>query len=312
MRGLLSLFVSGFFIVSCSGRAYHSSSLEEMEAEVPAASVVDEVPPVLEKNNEVFLGLSDSQLQSAYNSFLSQGVPSVALKRAFQFFSANRASFGGLKDTSCLIQPMSESGEIDPNSNRFDPTTKAMLKQGVRNERYIMIVDFTQPNTSQRGYLLDLKPDASGQYKIKRMTIAHGYGSKAIGGVPQVFTNASGYGTTVSGFFVTGSVTYPYVGHISSGSYSSTGLRLYGLESTNNTAEKTSKVSHGAPYVSNQQAGNSAGCAAMTFENAKTLLPQLTGGILWYHHTKATNNVNYQTPSCAKATLSKVFSSEGL
>ncbi|MBY0384179.1 hypothetical protein K2X05_03390 [bacterium] len=72
------------------------------------------------------------------------------------------------------------------------------------------------------------------------MTIAHGYGSQAQNGVPQVLTNASGKGTTLSGFFVTGSVTYPYFGNISSDSYSSTGLRLYGLESINNTAEKTS------------------------------------------------------------------------
>jgi hypothetical protein len=246
--------------------------------------------------------LEDKSLNSAFDSFLAQGVPKVALTRAFNFYRENRASAGGLQDTSCLIKPMSETGEIDKNSNRYDPTTLSQLKQGVRNERYIMIVDFTQPNTSKRGYMLDLQPDASGKYSVKRLTIGHGYGSQAVDGVPTVFTNSANHGTTVSGFFVTAVKTYPYSGHASStGNYSSTGLRLYGLESTNNTAENTSKVAHGAPYVTDSKAGNSAGCAAMTIANSKEILKLMTGGILWYHHTKANNSLTYKTASCNKS-----------
>jgi hypothetical protein len=243
--------------------------------------------------------LEDPSLDKAYDSFLAQGVPKIPLTRAFNFYRENRASTGGLVDTSCLIKPMSETGEIATNSNRYDPTTLNMLKQGIRNERYIMIVDFTQSNTQARGYMLDLQPDSAGKYTVKKMSIAAGYGSQAVSGVPTVFTNSANHGTTVSGFFISAVKTYAYSGHAAStGAYSSTGMRLYGLESTNNTAEKTSKVAHGAPYVTDSRAGNSAGCPAMSVSNSKTLLKNMTGGILWYHHTKANNSLTYKTASC--------------
>ena len=161
-----------------------------------------------------------------------------------------------------------------------------------------MIVDFTQSNLSSRGYLLDMQPNADGKYTVTRLRNAHGYGSKAVNGIPTVFTNASGYGTTVSGFHVTANVTYPFYGTASGNPYSSLGLRLYGLESTNNTAEQSSKVAHGAPYVSDSRAGNSAGCPAMRPANAQKWLPTLRGGMLWYHHTKFNNSLSYQAPSC--------------
>lgn len=250
------------------------------------------------KQDDEMITPDDDQMQKAYNAFVAKGVPAVALTRAFDFYVGNLKEDSGLEDTSCLIKPMSETGAIPVNSNRYDPTTISMLREGIRNKRYIMIVDFTKSNTANRGYLLDMQPDVSGEYHMYRMQISHGYGSKAVNGIPQIFTNKSGHGTTVSGFHVTASKTYNYYGNISSGTYSSIGLRLYGLESSNNTAESTSKVSHGAPYNTDSRAGNSAGCPAMTQENAHKWLPKLTGGVLWYHHTKLNNSINHHEPSC--------------
>lgn len=249
-------------------------------------------------------GVDDATLEKAYQSFLAKGVPKVALDRTFEFFRVNRASRSGLQDSSCLIKPDSETGAIPANSNKYDPTTLEILKRGVRNERYIMVVDFTQKNTAKRGYLMDLQPDANGEFQLTRMEIAHGYGSKASGGIPQVFTNQANLGTTVSGFFISASVNYSFHGNAAStGAYNSVGLRLYGLESTNNTAERTSKVGHGAPYVKDGSAGNSAGCPAMSFTNAKKWLPQLKGGVLWYHHTKVNAAASYKAPTCKKASV---------
>ncbi|MCB0378508.1 MAG: hypothetical protein KDD33_08455 [Bdellovibrionales bacterium] len=72
------------------------------------------------------------------------------------------------------------------------------------------------------------------------------------------------------------------------------------MESTNNTAEKTSKVGHGAPYNSDTRAGTSAGCPAMTKDNADRLLPNLVGGALWYHYTKVNKEAQFKTPSCTQ------------
>lgn len=292
---LLMLNVS---LVACSNADYGDEVTPEKDV------IEDGAEHLSAGNNDApeaeTLELPDDSLQKAFDSFKAQGVPSVPLSQALEFYRNNRASVGGLEDASCLIKPMSESGEIAANSNRYDPTTLKLLKQGIRNERYIMIVDFTQTNTNKRGYLLDMQPDAAGKFKVEKMTIAHGYGSQAVNGVPQAFTNVSGKGTTVSGFFVSAMVTYKYYGTASGSSYSSTGLRLYGLESTNNTAEKTSKVSHGAPYVTDSRAGTSAGCPAMTQSNAGKILPKLTGGILWYHYTKINSNISYKAPTCVK------------
>jgi len=302
MRFTLSILISiSLSMVACSQDNYSEEVTPEIEVindEDPQASPGDRDPDAV-ANPPSNLNFSDANLQKAYDAFVAKGVPKTALTRAFEFYRNNRASTGGLLDTSCLIKPMSETGEIPKDSNRWDSTTLAMLKTGIRNERYIMIVDFTQSNNSKRGYLLDLEADANGNYPVVTMQISHGYGSNAVNGIPQVFTNLSGKGTTVSGFFVTAAMTYKYYGNAAStGSYTSTGLRLYGLESTNNTAEKTSKVSHGAPYVSDTRAGNSAGCPAMTTPNSGKYLPLLKGGILWYHHTKINNSLTYKAPSC--------------
>lgn len=277
-----------------------SKDADEVLVERDIQSSTGEEAQVDDSNSspEEVLELPGKALESDLVVFKRLGVPEVALTRALEFYSNNRASNGGLDDSSCLIKPMSETGEISKTSNRYDPTTLALLKQGIRNERFIMIVDFTQSNTKKRGYLLDMKLKT-----VKQMQIAHGYGSNNSTGIPGVFTNSANHGTTVSGFFISAVKTYPYSGHAAStGDYSSTGMRLYGLESTNNTAEKTSKVAHGAPYVTETKAGNSAGCPAMTITNSKTILKDLTGGILWYHHTKLNNSVSYKTPTCAKST----------
>lgn len=278
----------------------HDNEETAIEQEVlqddPTAAAIT---PVIEEEEPTIAPVGDDEIEKAYKAFLAQGVPVIALKQAFDFYRENRASVGGLKETSCLLTPMSETGEIPKNSNRYDPTTKALLKKGIRNERYIVIADYTDTNTEARGYILDLYPDKNGEYSIFKTTLAHGYGSQAIGGIPQVFTNAANHGTTVSGFFITAAVTYPYYGSSkSAGGYSSTGLRMYGVESTNNTAERTSKVSHGAPYVTDSKAGNSAGCPAMTQANAKKWLPVLKGGVLWYHYTKINKSASYKSPSC--------------
>jgi len=301
MRLLLFIFVIAQFGLAACGQNGQSG-----EDATPEGEVISNNPSTDQDQNKqddsnsggTALNLEDKVLDDAYNSFLAQGVPKVALTRAFNFYRDNRASTGGLQDTSCLKKPLSETGAIAKNSSRYDTMTLAQMKQGIRNERYIMIVDYTQANTNARGYLLDLQPDANGKFTLYTQREAHGYGSKAVNGIPTLFTNSSGLGTTVSGFFITANTNYPYVGHSGGVPYNSIGMRLYGLESTNNLAETDSKVAHGAPYVTDIGAGNSAGCPAMKPDHAQKLLPILKGGMLWYHHTSKNNDLNYHSPSC--------------
>jgi hypothetical protein len=298
---LIIILLAHFSLVAC-GSNYKGEDVQpegETFSDEPGSSEDASQDPDPTKDGDApTVLINDKVLDDAYNSFLAQGVPKVALQRTFEFYRNNRAATGGLQKTSCLKKPMSETGEIAPNSSRYDTMTLAQMKQGIRNERYIMIVDYTQANTKARGYLLDLQPDENGKFILYTQREAHGYGSQAVNGIPTVFTNASGLGTTTSGFFLTANTNYPYIGHAGGVEYHSVGMRLYGLESTNNLAEHDSKVAHGAPYVTDTSSGNSAGCPAMKPDHAVKLLPILKGGMLWYHHTSKNNDVNYQSPSC--------------
>ena len=296
-----------FFLMACGNDP--ENSINDSEEIVDAQHQIEDEKVHLETGHtnspELEYDLkaySDEEIDAAYEAFLQKGVPRIPLKQAFDYYRVNRLSQGGLQDDSCLIMPLSESGVISPKQHRYDPTTLDDLRMGIRNERYIVIVDFTKSRTRKRGYILDMEPDEKGKYHFWRMTTSHGYGSKTKKGKPQIFTNKPGRGTTVSGFHVTASVTYKFYGRSKKkGRYTSRGLRLYGLESTNNTAEKSSKVAHGSVYNSNKRAGNSAGCPAMTQKNAYKWLHRLKGGVLWYHYTKVNRKMGYKAASCKKS-----------
>ena len=245
------------------------------------------------------LDLEDADLEKAFLDFYEAGVPKIPLEQVIKFYKLNRMSKGGLKDSSCLLVPMSESGDISKDDRRWDPTTISELKKGIQNERYIVMVDYTKSKKNPRVYILDMKADEKGRYHFKETTASHGYGSREKKGIPQIFTNEEGHGTTVSGFHLTAKNNYQFIGRSKAhGKYRSIGLRLYGVESTNNTAESSSKVSHGAPYNTKIRTGNSAGCPAMTQEKAKEFLPNLRGGALWYHYTIINKDKGYKSPSC--------------
>lgn len=208
-------------------------------------------------------------------------MPSEAIDKVFQFYSLNRKSVGGLQDDACLSQKGYKIRVQDPKQKKDD------LKKGILNESCVCIADFTKAKTEKRGSCILL--NEKGIDRIETFPVAHGSGSVEKDGMPVTFTNKlTPTGTTLSGLHLTGVSTMVFGGKEKSvGPYKSTGLSLYGVEASNWTASAVGKVTHGAPYVTENlnSIGHSLGCPAMPMEMAKKILPLCQGQAAWYNYT---------------------------
>lgn len=141
---------------------------------------------------------------------------------------------------------------------------------------YLYFVDYGLPSTTPRGYVFDM--DAL-RVVEGPFAVAHGRGSSTSQyGVPTRFSDASGSEATSLGLYVAQEL-YAFRGRVGGHAYSSVGLRLMGLsDGYNENARARRVVAHGAPYVTDTQAGRSEGCPALEPSRAERLLPKLANG----------------------------------
>jgi hypothetical protein len=140
---------------------------------------------------------------------------------------------------------------------------------------FLYFVDYGLPSTEPRGYVFDM---TTLQVVEGPFTVAHGRGSSTTQyGVPTRFSNAPGSAMTSLGLYVAENL-YPFHGKTGGRSYSSVGLRLKGVSSSNDKALARGVVAHGAPYVTSTKAGRSEGCPAMEQQRAERVLPELANG----------------------------------
>ncbi len=229
-------------------------------------------------------------------------IPDLAVDKIFDFYKNNRASTGGLKDTSCFAEKGYKIRWQDGKMN-FN-----YLKTGIENESCLCVVDYTKPKSEERGHCIFL--EANKPPVIESFLTAHGKGSVEVDGKPTTHTNSlKPSGTTLTGLFLTAKETYRFQGE-ALGKYTSTGLGLYGVEKTNWTAAPVGKVTHGAPYVvddpQKKNVGNSLGCPAMPMETAKRILPRCRGKAAWLNFTEEIKNSSVLKPqSCMTKDLSR-------
>lgn len=140
----------------------------------------------------------------------------------------------------------------------------------------ISIIDFTQPSTSKRFFLIDLR-----KRKILYHTyVAHGKNSGE--NYATKFSNKEDSHMSSIGFYKTGSTYYGKHGY---------SLRLHGLEEgLNDNAFKRAIVIHGADYVSEDfikkqgRLGRSHGCPALPKGLVKNIITITKGGSCLYIH----------------------------
>lgn len=241
---------------------------------------------------------TDSQInQFVLDVKKQKKIPDLAVDKIFDFYKNNRATTGGLKDTSCFAE---KGYKIRWQDGKM---TKDYLKTGIENESCLCVMDFTKTKNEERGHCIFL--EAGKSPVIESFLVAHGRGSVEVDGKPTTYTNSlKSTGTTLSGFFITAKDTYKFQGEAIQ-KYTSMGLGLYGVEKWNWTAAPVGKVTHGAPYVVDDPAkknvGNSLGCPAMPMETAKKILPRCRGKAAWLNFTeevKSTPDLKLQ--SCLK------------
>lgn len=138
---------------------------------------------------------------------------------------------------------------------------------------YLYFIDDGQAQNAQRGYVFDMR---SLKLVDGPFTVAQGAGSGS--GVPTRFSNAANSKATSLGLYVTGN-EYAFTGHSHGQPYHSVAVRLNGKSTGfNDNALARGVVAHGAPYVTPNSAGHSAGCTAMELSRAQKLIPMLADG----------------------------------
>jgi hypothetical protein len=145
----------------------------------------------------------------------------------------------------------------------------------LHNQSVIAIVDFSQPSTNKRLYVLDME-----NYKVLFNTlVAHGKNSGKEWAT--YFSNKLSSYKSSPGFYITGET---YTG---SNGYS---LKLTGIENgINDKAMQRAIVMHGADYVNESliargYIGRSQGCPAVPVKDAKNIINTLKDGSCLYIH----------------------------
>lgn len=211
---------------------------------------------------------------------LSQGVPAHGFNRILDFIDKNTG-----KD---FVQDTYQCTNFPPESPRTcDEKLRAPTSQKItlREQNYVVLVDFAMPSTAKRFFLINMKTGA-----VESFLAAHGRGS-GINAVAWKFSNKKDSKQTSLGMYLTGGT---YVGHYG------LILRMYGLEKSNDQAYNRDIVLHGATYAGESfikmidpttkepygRLGVSWGCPAVAVSVAKRIIPLLKGGALIYHDHK--------------------------
>lgn len=169
--------------------------------------------------------------------------------------------------------------EVAHNAEGLSPeaiqnTIQFIRTQGsqVRNRNFVTIIDYSQPSTSKRMYIFDLRNG-----RVKRELVAHGRGSGASNYATR-FSNLSGSNQSSLGFFLTAET---YVGK------HGRSMRLDGLQPSNSLARARTIVVHAANYVSESFArtrgrlGLSQGCPAVAPNVIREVLETANGSLFY-------------------------------
>ena len=200
-------------------------------------------------------------------------------------------------DSSTLVLPektVYDSLKLDLcglSRQAFDYAKKGWEKLGIQgklaNQSVIAIVDFSQPSSQKRLYVLDMK-----NYKVLFNTlVAHGRNSGREWAT--YFSNQLSSYKSSPGFYITGQT---YSG---SNGYS---LKLTGIENgINDKAFQRAIVMHGADYVnesyiaSRGYIGRSQGCPAVPVKEAKSIINTIRNGACLYIYAPAHNYLSRST-----------------
>ena len=152
----------------------------------------------------------------------------------------------------------------------------ASHEQAVTNKNFLTLIDFDQPSTAERMYVIDLQTEEASSYLV-----AHGKNSGE--NYAGKFSNIPETKMSSLGAYLTGA---EYIGQ------HGLSMILKGQDPTNDNAERRSIVMHPAEYVSYDyiqsygRLGRSWGCPAVSPKVSEELIHKLKGGsVLYIYHS---------------------------
>jgi hypothetical protein len=156
----------------------------------------------------------------------------------------------------------------------------------VSNQQYLTVVDFSQPSSNKRFYLIDM---LNGQL-VWNTYVAHGKNSGTT--IAQNFSNKLNSDASSLGFYVTKN-TY-------SGKHGLS-LRIAGLDDGfNSNAEQRAVVVHGSAYVNAERAnsntvGRSWGCPAIPQNEVANVINYIKGGTVMFLYAPDQDYIEHST-----------------
>ncbi|MBB3700136.1 hypothetical protein FHS70_004298 [Flammeovirga yaeyamensis] len=150
-----------------------------------------------------------------------------------------------------------------------------LLNKGeIKNTRILSIVDFSQPSTNKRLYIIDIKKGVL----LMNTLVAHGRNSGTL--YADNFSNILNSKQSSCGFFKASETYFGKYG---------LSLKLDGLQKNiNNKARERAIVIHPAKYVSetfvqqNGYLGRSFGCPALSYKDHKQVINTIKGGSVFF------------------------------
>lgn len=194
---------------------------------------------------------------SLLKTVTDQGVPAEAVKTLFEYLDAN-------------------SGKTFTVDHQYRGKSFYFGKRKVRmHEGYAAIIDFSQPSSEERLYLINLNTGS-----VEKSYVSHGRNTGVV--VASQFSNIDNSKMSSLGMVM--------AGDIYTGKYGQS-MNLYGMESSNDLMAKRAIVMHPAPYADPNyidkrgRLGRSWGCFALPPELApKIIHALLNGGVIYSYH----------------------------
>lgn len=195
--------------------------------------------------------------QTLFTTITAQGVPSKALQQVFEYLDANNG-----KTFTVTHQYRGKSFYLG--------TRKVKMHEG-----YAAIVDFSQPSSEKRFYLINLNTGS-----VLKSYVSHGRNTGVT--VASQFSNIQDSKMSSLGMVM--------AGDIYTGKYGQS-MNLYGMEPSNDQMVQRAVVMHPAPYADPDyidkrgRLGRSWGCFALPPELAPQIIHDLlNGGVIYSYH----------------------------
>lgn len=183
---------------------------------------------------------------------------------------------GSVNTPSVPTAPASDYAYLDPQKlvpkTLLAKTLDYFLKNKtkIKNQNYIVVIDFKQHSSKERFYLIDMETG-----HVETYLTAHGKNSDPnYTGYATQFSNEEGSLMSSVGYYLTAETYYGSKGF---------SLKLDGLSSTNSNARSRAIVIHGAAYVTpGSIIGRSWGCPALEERYNEEVINKIKGGALIY------------------------------